>query len=107
VPEIVLTPEQWAGVAAAERVEVKDPTGRVVGWLSPADAGVIADVRQRQSVPRRCFTGEQVRRQLAALEAERARCGGALPPERVAERVAGFDAVDPPAGSLRSPRGPR
>ncbi|MGL6094356.1 MAG: hypothetical protein ACRC7O_00965 [Fimbriiglobus sp.] len=105
--EIVLTPEQWAPVAAARRIEVKDPAGRVLGWLDPAAAEAVAESVRRRANPGPCFTSEQVRRQLASLEAERIQRGGTLPPERLAELVAGFDVTDPAAGSIRTVCAPR
>jgi hypothetical protein len=76
MPEIVLTPEQWTPVAGAARVEVKDPSGRVVGWLDAAEAAVIAECERRSAERGPCFTSEQIRRHMAALEAERQRLGG-------------------------------
>jgi hypothetical protein len=93
-------------VAHAQRIEVKDPAGRVVGWLDPADAAAVARYRQqRAGPPRPTYTSEQVRRHLAVLEAEWEKTGEALPPDRAAEILAELAETDPPAGPLWPPPG--
>ena len=106
MPEIVLTEDQWTPVAGTVgRVEVKDPAGRVIGWLEPPpSAEQIAEWKRiaRSSGP--WFTSEQVFARLRALEAEWERTGG-FDEVYSREFMAGLNADDP--GHFHDPESPR
>jgi hypothetical protein len=76
--EIVLTEEQ-AKLLQNEntRVTVKDPTGRVVGYIEPTlSPEFIAELKRRAATPGPRFSGTQIQARLAALQLEWERTGG-------------------------------
>ncbi len=77
MPEIVLTEEQAKQLArAVAPVEVKDTSGRVVGYLDPLPTPeFIAEMKLRAARGGPKYTGVAVLAMLDALQAERDRAG--------------------------------
>jgi hypothetical protein len=77
MPEIVLTEEQAKQLAGTvARVEVKDATGRVVGYLDPLPSPeFIAEMKLRLARGGPRYSGAAVLAMLDALQAERDRIG--------------------------------
>ncbi|MFO0850227.1 MAG: hypothetical protein U0871_16970 [Gemmataceae bacterium] len=99
MPEIVLTDEQARVLAEADgAVTVRDPAGRPVGSLDPADAKAIQRhlARKASGAPEPTFTSEQVHRHMAALQAERDRLGDKFDRAAMLRLLDQLAAVDPP-----------
>jgi hypothetical protein len=77
MPEIVLTDEQAKQVAGAvARIEVKDASGRVIGYLDPLPTPeFIAAMKLRAARGGPRYSGAAVLAMLDALQAERERIG--------------------------------
>ena len=69
--QIVLTEEQARLVNGTGPVEVRDNQGRLLGHIEPlsVSADEIAEMKWRAATSKKWYTGEQVRRNLQALEA--------------------------------------
>jgi hypothetical protein len=77
MPEITLTEEQAQLVALTiGPVLVRDPAGKVLGWLEPElTPEQIAQLKREAASPGPWFTGAQVQARLQALQAEWDRVG--------------------------------
>lgn len=77
MPEIVRTEEQARQLAGTvARVEVKDASGRVVGYMEPLPTPeFIAEMERRAARPGPRYSGTAVIAMLDALQAERDRIG--------------------------------
>jgi hypothetical protein len=78
MPVITLTEDQARVLnqAGETSVVVQDPAGTTVGVLDPRESAAIAEAKRRMSYSGPCFTAEQVRNHMAALQAEWDRAGG-------------------------------
>jgi hypothetical protein len=81
VPQIVLTEEQYRVYSeSTEAVDIVAPNGhsvgRIAGPLAHETPEFIAEALRRLNAPGPRFSGEQVKRRLAALQVEWDRTGG-------------------------------
>jgi hypothetical protein len=76
--QIFLTEEQMKVVRQAPApVQVCDPQGKVLATFGPElSPEFVAEVKRQAAKSKRCYTGEQVRRHLRALEEAWERDGG-------------------------------
>jgi len=100
MPQIVLTEEQFKVYAkASEPVEIRSPSGELVVRLAhrlPHETPeFFAELKRRAETPGPVYTSEQVRRRLAALQAEWDRTGGFDDAYR-REFMKKLDETDPP-----------
>jgi hypothetical protein len=94
---IILNDEQVRLLSEASApVVVRRPDGSTVGVLDPIDAVALAAAKRQAALRERCYTSEQVRAQMAALEAERARLGPAFTRTYMEQFLANLQAADPP-----------
>jgi hypothetical protein len=81
MPQITLTEEQFKVYeTATEPVEIRAPDGEIVirlaNRLPHETPEFFAELKRRAAAPGPVYTSDQVRRRMAALQAERDRTGG-------------------------------
>jgi hypothetical protein len=100
MPQIVLTDEQYRVFEeSSEAVDIISPdghsVGRIAGPLAHETPEFIAEMLRRANSPGPWFSSEQVKRRLAALQAEWDRTGG-FDKAYMREFMKKLDGKDPP-----------
>ncbi|HEX4590972.1 MAG TPA: hypothetical protein VH120_13635 [Gemmataceae bacterium] len=100
MPQITLTEEQFKVYeTATEPVEIRAPDGEIVirlaNRLPHETPEFFAELKRRADTPGRVYTSDQVRRRMAALQAEWDRTGG-FDKASMREFMKKLDETDPP-----------